>query len=614
MTGIAGEQDPDGRIRRTIDEFVCGDVALADVGTKIRGWVSAGAVSAAAVDTVLREAARRGNLTADAYRRLTNMTRPAGIVDPGSRESFRANAPHVTAETLLRRAAPTTSPAAAETKYRAPNHESATRTAGSSATPGPPVAHGTEPILETDSNTATLSDPHAWTGVWGAEIGAGDVLSNRYRVERKLGEGGMGIVFLAADVEDKNRQFAVKVLKSDFRRDPTMIRLLEDEVDKGRRLTHPNVVAVYLLMRHQTVVYILMQYLEGKTLEQLLTDDFARGMPWNRAEPLIQGLGAGLAYAHDNGVIHSDIKPANVFITTAGLPKMLDFGIARAVRGIRTALGSGEVHALTESYASYEMLENQKPDIRDDIYSFACVIYEMLTGRHPFDGDSASHAHGLKLRPKPVPSLSKSQNRALERALAFQREDRTASVEELLTGLKPRAGKDKWRPAWIIPVTLAVPLVPLAGWLLRSQVLRPNADEQFVQSLLKPATTRSVDYDPVRAQEDLAMAADDLAKASKQFDAGLLSEGTSNAFDAYLQVLEVDPSNRSAAVGVLEILKLYRREVRRLADEGQTRQALDLARMAVKAQAERKLPADPELNALTEQLAAKLGIAGSPAT
>jgi serine/threonine protein kinase len=607
MTSGVNERDVEGQIRGTLEAFISGDVALAEAGAKIRSWVLTGSVRPAAVETLLQEAARNGRLTVDAYRRLLMMTRQNGATREASVQSGFTGRSVESARNGGSRA-----PSSAdETISHLP--ASGIRDSGGAPTAASGRESDTATPLSASSNITqmddSLDDPHTWTGVWGDEVAVGDVLTRRYRLDQKLGEGGMGMVFLASDIQDKNRQFAVKVLKNDFRRDPAMVGLLEEEVDNGRRLAHPNIVAVYLLMRHHTHLYILMQYLQGKTLEQLLNDDFARGMPWDRAEPVIRGLGAGLAYAHDNGVIHSDIKPANVFITTAGAPKLLDFGIARAVRGMRTVLDSGDMHALTVAYASYEMLDGQKPDVRDDIYSFACVIYELLTGHHPFDGQSAMKADGLGFKIKPVHCLSAVQNRALERALAFRRDDRTDSVEELLAGLSAKTSVLNRRIPWFVSLLSIVLLVPLAGWVIWNQVLKPSADQEIIESLIKPTATRSVDYDPTRVQEDLNMADDDLAKAAYQFDAGLLSEGASNAFDAYWQVLAVDPANRAAAVGIVNILKVYRREVRRLMKEGGTRQALEIARTALRTQAEHKLSPDPELKALAEQLATKLGVA-----
>jgi serine/threonine protein kinase len=157
-------------------------------------------------------------------------------------------------------------------------------------------------------------------------------------------------------------------------------------------------------------------------------------MPFSHAWPIIKDVGAALGYAHDHNVIHSDLKPANVLLTTSGKTKLLDFGIARVSRGPLLHKRSGS-RALTPAYASCEMLKGEEADPRDDIYSFACVIYEMLSGNRPFGELTALEARDVGTRVPPLAVLSRAQNEALAQALAFDREARNASVEQLLAGL-----------------------------------------------------------------------------------------------------------------------------------------------------------------------------------
>jgi len=290
-------------------------------------------------------------------------------------------------------------------------------------------------------------------------IATGQLLAGRYRLERKLGEGGMGVVYLASDQEVKGEIFAIKVLTPEIRERPDALELLREEVRKTRALAHPNIVGVYSLNVDRTDVFILMEYLEGKTLQELLDEDFGRGMKLDRAWPVIEDLGAALAYAHDHSVIHGDLKPANVFVTTSGKAKLLDFGIARAARGPRRAKDAAVLGALTPAYASCEMLEGVAPDTRDDIYAFACMVYEMLSGRHPFGDRNAVQARDASEKPPPITSLTPRQNAALAQALSFDRAARTATVEELLAGLAPSAGSGKRREglkaAWVAALLVA---------------------------------------------------------------------------------------------------------------------------------------------------------------
>jgi hypothetical protein len=267
----------------------------------------------------------------------------------------------------------------------------------------------------------------------------GRVLGNRYRLEQVLGAGGMGVVYKASDLQVPGELFAIKVLNAALQGHPDLVRALREEVRKTRVLSHPNVVGAYSVNSDADGDYMLMEYLEGKTLQRLLDEEFGRGIPFVRAWPLINDMCAALAYAHDHNVIHSDLKPSNVFVTTGGRVKLLDFGIARVARGPIRGFDPGAFGAMTESYASCEMLEGEAPDVRDDVYALGCVVYEMLSGKPPFSRRSAIEARALGFSAPPLATLTRRQNAALARALSFDREERTPSVEEFLEQMQPRS-------------------------------------------------------------------------------------------------------------------------------------------------------------------------------
>ena len=388
-------------------------------------------------------------------------------------------------ETKLRSLAPSAAapPATgAETRLRMP----------SVPLPSAPLAHTDEGMGAADgpetqfrpsspppaAESPTLPAIDATASVWreqdaqrpSEEVSSGRVLGGRYLLERKLGEGGMGVVYFASDQEVKGETFAIKVLKPEIREYPEALGLLREEVRKTRSLSHPNIVGVYSLNTDSGCIYMLMEYLEGKPLDALLDEDFGRGMPFERAWLLIQDICTALAFAHDRSVIHSDLKPANVFVTTGGRAKLLDFGIARAARGRPRGADPAALGALTPAYASCEMLEEgHEPDARDDIYALACVIYELLSGKHPFGGRTAVEAREEKRRPAPLASLSRAQNAALARALAFDREQRTASVEALAAGLAATSG-GKRRPGvlFLVGVIVVVLAAGVGWWALSS--------------------------------------------------------------------------------------------------------------------------------------------------
>ena len=443
---------------------------------------------------------------------------------------------------------PTGSPRASqETRLRgsetaaAPQQPTRAETQLRSASAPPPIASAPKAPAPTHDGHSTASEwiePQPLVAAPDAEVTTGVLLGGRYLLERKLGEGGMGVVYFASDQEVKGETFAIKVLKPEIRDQPEALALLREEVRKTRSLSHPNVVGVYSLNSDRASVYMLMEYLEGKTLDALIDEDFARGMPFDRAWPIIQDVGAALAFAHDRSVIHSDLKPSNIFVTTSGRAKLVDFGIARAARGRRRAIDPAALGALTPAYASCEMLEGQDPDNRDDIYALACVIYEMLSGKHPFGGRSAVEARDEKRTPAPLASLSRGQNAALAKALAYEREQRSASVEALIAGLRPAAGS-RLRARMLIPV-IAVALAVAAGigwWALggshrnimssAEQSTGPAAASAHsaltrVRGLAEQA--RKLDVD--KADPSLTEGLNRLQAAEQQLAAGALADAT----------------------------------------------------------------------------------------
>jgi len=507
---------------------------------------------------------------------------------------LRVNAPAASSEdeaTLLRAASSKPSaPAAAEL--------SALLTAPTLAVRD--TAEGSVPTEQPDWEA-----PHDWSGVW-QEAREGMVLKGRYRLDQRIGEGGMGIVFRAADLESEGlggtEVLAIKILKPAFRTHPDALRALNEEVRKGRILAHPNIVSAYSFNRDQHQVFMTMEFLDGKPLDVLLDEEFARGMPFDRAWPIIEGMGSALAYAHDRGIIHSDFKPSNVFVLAGGRAKVLDFGIARAVRGPRAGrFDAGELGAMTPAYASCEMLENQPPDVRDDLYALGCVIYELLSGKHPFARKNAVEARERKFLYRPISGLSRTQNRVLASTLAFDRYKRAASVEDVLKGLKEGARSDARRTGWMVAAALATVVIGAGAWLGISKLGFQDADERVIDSLVQPTAKPREDLDPVMVQTLLDQGNDYLAQGRKEFDPAVLSEGVSTAIGAFRGVLHFDPANRQAAVGITEIFKLYRSQAQRYFDEKQYRKALEVTDYGLKI-----YPASVDLKALRAQIQQRL--------
>jgi TolB-like protein/predicted Ser/Thr protein kinase len=358
-------------------------------------------------------------------------------------------------------------------------------------------------------------------------LAIGELLGGRYRIERELAEGGMGVVYLAADEQVPGERFAIKVLREELH--PAALALLREEVRKTRKLSHPNIVDVHSVNVDGQRLYVLMEYLEGKSLDALLDEEFGRGMPFSHAWPIIEDVGAALGNAHDHNVIHSDLKPANVFVTTSGRTKLLDFGIARVSRGPLLHARPGP-RALTPAYASCEMLEGKEADRRDDIYSFACVIYEMLSGERPFGELTALEAREDAAEMPPLQGLSREQNAALAQALAFDREARTGTVETLLAGLAahtvPRARPLALLGAAILVVIAAAGLTYLLDrwWVSRHSVVVEGATSNARQAASAATPTTAASNPPPQSIAVLPFVNISSDKAQEYFSDGLSEE------------------------------------------------------------------------------------------
>jgi eukaryotic-like serine/threonine-protein kinase len=230
------------------------------------------------------------------------------------------------------------------------------------------------------------------------------LLGGRYELDGIVGRGGMAEVFRARDIR-LDRIVAVKTLRDDLARDQTFQARFRREAQSAASLNHPSIVAVYDtgedMVGHTPVPYIVMEYVDGRTLRDLLRDD-RRLLP-ERALEITDGVLRALDYSHRNGIVHRDIKPGNVMLTRTGDVKVMDFGIARAVSDAQATMTQTAQVIGTAQYLSPEQARGERVDARSDLYSTGCLLYELLTGRPPFTGDSPVAIAYQHVRENPIP-------------------------------------------------------------------------------------------------------------------------------------------------------------------------------------------------------------------
>ena len=265
----------------------------------------------------------------------------------------------------------------------------------------------------------------------------GKLLGGRYEIIEKIGTGGMATVYKAKCLVLK-RFVAVKVLRDEFTTDEEFIKRFNVEAQAVASLTHPNIVSVYDVGHEGNLYYIVMELVKGKTLKEIIVEDGALGWKWS--VKIAMQIASALETAHRNNIVHRDIKPHNIIITEDGVAKVTDFGIAKAVSNSTiTAFGTtiGSVH-----YFSPEHARGGFTDARSDLYSLGVVMYEMVTGRVPFDSDTPvsvalKHMQEEPIEPIKIKSeLPQSVNDIIMKAMRKDANERYQSATEMIKDLE----------------------------------------------------------------------------------------------------------------------------------------------------------------------------------
>ncbi len=271
----------------------------------------------------------------------------------------------------------------------------------------------------------------------------GSVLRDRFMLQERVAGGSMGVVYKAldrrlAEAGTGDPFVAVKVLSSELAANGQALRALQQEAAKGRCLTHPNIVRFIDLDRDEDLYFIVMEWLEGQTLADILDLPDTGKMEKYRAFEIVEQIGKALEYAHRCGIVHADVKPGNVMIMANGDAKLLDFGIARVRQKQiedRKDFDPGVMGLLTPAYSSMQVLTGEDPAPTDDVFSLACLMYRLLAGYRVFGPRNAAEAAAEGMKPQCPHGLDNARWKVLKKALSYSRIARYESMQEFIDAL-----------------------------------------------------------------------------------------------------------------------------------------------------------------------------------
>ena len=271
----------------------------------------------------------------------------------------------------------------------------------------------------------------------------GSVLRDRFMLKERVNGGAMGVVYKAldrrlAEAGSAEPWVAIKVLAPELSRNGKALRALQQEAAKGRALIHPNIVRFMDLDRDDDLYFIVLEWLEGRSLADILDSPDAKGIDIPRAFEIVRQVGNALDYAHKRGIVHADVKPGNVMIMPNGDAKLFDFGVARVRQehiDNDPEFDPGVLGLLTPAYSSMQVLTGEKPVPSDDVFSLACLMYRLIAGFRVFGPRDAAEAADEGMKPQQPQGLGDAQWRVLKKALSYSRVTRFESMADFIDAL-----------------------------------------------------------------------------------------------------------------------------------------------------------------------------------
>ncbi|MDJ0916944.1 MAG: TonB family protein [Woeseiaceae bacterium] len=412
----------------------------------------------------------------------------------------------------------------------------------------------------------------------------GYLLSERYEIVERVHSGGMSHVYKAIDRRrhaGQSRQIhvAIKMLRRAVSERDEYRLLLEKEASKARSLSHPNIIKIFDFDAHEDQFFLVMEWLEGESLRTLLQRSGDEPLSPTFCWTVIEAVADALQHSHSSGVIHADVNPSNIFVTTTHDIKLLDFGVARFADDEENS--PEDLTAwVTPSYASPQVLSGLSPVAQDDVFSLACVAYRCFAGSHPFDGKLSIAAQRDNVEVRPVAVLSKQEWSALDRCLAYTREERPDSASifqrSLATANAGTPFEQKFTPrTWSVLAAAVVATVLIIGWWSQSgnapTDVTPVTPEIAATSPQDPdAAAESTTSEPVSVVDSLLTLARQAVSAEQ-----LVLPANDNARDWYRQALAIEANNQEALAGLRAISDVFVEEARTAIDAGnpQTAQA-----------------------------------------